>query len=91
MVRLKDCCSKTFYNKIKVFQFLMVRLKESMLSKVSRQATTFQFLMVRLKGRLSTKIKIKTRISIPYGAIKRIEIHHQPYIHKPHFNSLWCD
>ena len=46
--------------------------------------------MVRLKENLvCAELKVD-KISIPYGAIKRIE-EQQNVLQELHFNSLWCD
>ncbi len=50
----------------------MVRLKVIVVNGIFFPITKFQFLMVRLKGYLrNVRILVQSRISIPYGAIKR--------------------
>ena len=49
----------------------MVRLKET-LGGIEITIGRFQFLMVRLKVRLLQSILRQSKISIPYGSIKRI-------------------
>ncbi len=50
----------------------MVRLKDTWSVITVVKIITFQFLMVRLKVNKVFKVfKVKTLISIPYGAIKR--------------------
>ena len=53
------------------FQFLMVRLKVSIAAHPGISAHPFQFLMVRLKGTRAMRLRTESRISIPYGSIKR--------------------
>ena len=48
--------------------------------------------MVRLKDQSDLLNNwLKTEISIPYGAIKRLICRHIADGAKLHFNSLWCD
>ena len=49
----------------------MVQLKDYIGGVVGSAAYVFQFLMVQLKVFRRSEIKCSTRISIPYGSIKR--------------------
>ena len=50
----------------------MVRLKAHSAEFINDYAAKFQFLMVRLKGFRLSEFAGSGKISIPYGAIKRI-------------------
>ena len=50
----------------------------------------FQFLMVRLKAGTAGAVTAVTKISIPYGSIKR-EGEAYYYLTESNFNSLWFD
>ena len=52
----------------------MVRLKAILITNVITLITIFQFLMVRLKELYNTDCIELMKISIPYGAIKRLYI-----------------
>ena len=71
MVRLKGINLEQFVEAVTRFQFLMVRLKEAIMQRIIQSLEWFQFLMVRLKACCSSRCFSCTRISIPYGAIKR--------------------
>ena len=47
--------------------------------------------MVRLKGVGVLLAKVIANTFQFLMVRLKVEIHHQPYIHKLHFNSLWCD
>ncbi len=73
------------------FQFLLVRLKAENEEEYEKKLELFQFLLVRLKDCQQIARPFKNKISIPFGAIKSIQLPRSNLKIRQHFNSFWCD